>query len=198
MKTPAVVAITIKVFDGVICLPQKWAAKFLDVTPQRFRQFNIEPHARVSRAPWYSLLDLAAFRAERSATSPKAADDVNANDRLKNLRADQIEFELARERGEYERISSLQSAADAACSAVSARLDALPHAIAAELMAARDVSEVARMIRAALYRAIEPLSEISFAVGGAGMPIATASRADDKRTGSGGGGVGGSKPHSVA
>jgi hypothetical protein len=173
----------------------------LNVTPQRFRQFDIEPHARIGRAPWYSLPDLAAFNAERTAVAPRAAVDGDASERLKELKVDELELDLAERRGELAHFSSFQSALDTVLLELASRFNAVPQAVADSVMTAAakgDREAVVRIIEDGINGAREVVADLRIPIVGVDRR-----RSDDREdpaaaAASNGSGLGGSEPRSIA
>src|ERR1700741_5409571 len=83
---------------------------------------------------------------------PESAD---AADRLKELKVEEAELDLAERRGDLVQAAAVQSAFDAVLLESSARFDAIPQSIADELMSTTDRNVVVRIIENAINGARE-------------------------------------------
>lgn len=140
-----------------------------------------------------------ALYAEQTSV-PAAPDrpDADAGERLKELKVEEFELDLAERRGELVHAASVQAAFDAVLLESNARFGGIAQSIADEVRSATDRDTVVRVIEAAINGARELFANIRVPVVGAerhgaerGARAAAAANGD-------GGGMGGSEPRSIS
>jgi hypothetical protein len=124
--------------------------------------------------------------------------EVDAADRLKFLRAEEIELDLAERRGELVQAASVQAAFDAVLVEEGVRLGAIPQAVSDELVG-KDRDTIARVLERVIDGARELYANLRIPLAGASSGARTERREDPAAaSASNGSGLGGSEPHSLA
>lgn len=143
-----------------------------------------------------------ALYAEQSPTaaspSSPARPDADAGERLKELKVEEFELDLAERRGELVQAASVQAAFDAVLLESNARFGGIAQSIADEVRSATDRETVVRVIEAAINGARELFANLRVPIAGAERNGAERGARSAAAANGDGSGMGGSEPRSVS
>jgi hypothetical protein len=165
-----------------------------DVDPVRVTRDKRGRETRYYNGP-DAIPALFAVEPSRKARAPESADVA---DRLKELKVEEAELDLAERRGELVHAASVQGAFDAALLESNARFGAIPQGIADEVMSATDRDTVVRIIENAINGARELFANLRIPLSGPMRLGAERGAREASTPASNGSGVGGRESRSIS